>query len=85
MRTRTRRRCELPGITLMGDLNEPSISGHVERKPVLHEDDDHRRVCGFVLTHTSTIANHARFHVTRPDSPAARSPNTPPKPMEPLI
>jgi single-stranded DNA-binding protein len=38
----------------MGDVNELSISGDVEHEPVCHEDDDHRRVCEFVLTHTTT-------------------------------
>ena len=52
MRTRTRRRRELEGITLFGDVNELSISGHVERRPMLREDDD-RQVCEFVLTHTT--------------------------------
>ena len=54
MRTRTRRRRELEGITMMGDVNELSISGHVEHQPVMREDDDRGHVCEFVLTHATT-------------------------------
>lgn len=53
MRTRTRRRRELEGIAMFGDVNELSISGHVEHEPRLREDDD-RVWCEFVLTHTAT-------------------------------
>jgi len=52
MRRRTRRN-ELQNITSMGDFNELSISGHVERQPVLREDEDRQCVCEFVLTHTT--------------------------------
>ena len=52
MRRRTRRN-ELQNIAIMGDFNELSISGHVERQPVLREDDDGWPVCEFVLTHTT--------------------------------
>ena len=53
MRRRTRRN-ELQNIAIMGDFNELSISGHVERRPVLREDEDRQYVCEFVLTHTTT-------------------------------
>jgi hypothetical protein len=50
---RVRRDHELANITTLGDVNELAISGHVEHQPALREDDDHRRVCEFVLTHTT--------------------------------
>ncbi len=55
MRTRIRRRNELANIRTLGDVNELSISGHVEREPVPCEDEDLGRGWAFVLTHTCTI------------------------------
>jgi single-stranded DNA-binding protein len=45
------RRNELQNIATMGDLNELSISGHVEHQPELGEDHHGEQVCEFVLTH----------------------------------
>jgi glutamate synthase domain-containing protein 3 len=52
---RIRRRHELQNIKLLGDVNELSISGHVEHEPTLREDDDRDHVCEFVLTHTTGL------------------------------
>jgi Single-strand binding protein family len=60
MRRRTRRRQErqrrqeLEGIAAFGDVNELSISGHVEHEPRLRTDRDGMSVCEFVLTHTTS-------------------------------
>jgi primosomal replication protein N len=60
MRTRRRhqrqRRQELEGIAAFGDVNELSISGHVEHQPTLRTDRDGLSVCEFVLTHTTTTS-----------------------------
>ena len=50
---RIRRRHELANIKTLGDVNELSISGHVEQQPTLREDYDREHVCEFVLTHTT--------------------------------
>ena len=65
MRRRTRRN-ELHNIGCGGDFNELSISGHVERQPMLREDDDGWPVCEFVLTHTTVscgICERQRYNV----------------------
>jgi hypothetical protein len=48
-----RRRHELHNIRALGDVNELSISGHVEHPSVPGEDHDGERVYEFVLTHTT--------------------------------
>jgi hypothetical protein len=53
MRNRIHRRHELHNIAVGGDFNEVSISGHVERPPMLREDWERDQVYEFVLTHTT--------------------------------
>jgi hypothetical protein len=48
-----RRRHELHNIEALGDVNELSISGHVQHQPVAREDHDGEHVYEFVLTHTT--------------------------------
>ena len=72
MRTRRRerqRRKELEGIAVFGDVNELSISGHVEHQPTLRTDEDGVSVCEFALTHTTTDRygdhwEHQRYKIT---------------------
>jgi single-stranded DNA-binding protein len=69
MRARRRRRHELFNIASLGDVNELSISGHVEHQPVLSQDEDGVTVYEFVLTHTTSQRyghgwEHQRYNVT---------------------
>jgi single-stranded DNA-binding protein len=59
-----RRRYELHNITTLGDVNELSISGHVQHQPVLREDHDGELVYEFVLTHT-TLSLSGRWELQR--------------------
>ena len=59
-----RRRHELHNIQALGDVNELSISGHVEHQPVAREDHDGERVYEFVLTHT-TLSLSGRWELQR--------------------
>jgi len=55
MRIRTRRRRELLAIAAIGDVNDLTLTGHVEHQPLLRDDDEHRSVCEFMLTQTTGL------------------------------
>jgi primosomal replication protein N len=42
------------------DINELTISGHVTKTPLLHDDLDELPACSFVLTHTTHAVDQGR-------------------------
>jgi hypothetical protein len=61
-----RRRHELQNITTLGDVNELSISGHVQHPPALQAIRAGEHVYEFVLTHT-TLSLSGRWELQRYD------------------